>query len=251
MKKIILIYINLILFGGSLLLESNNFNYIVQTVDFSGMNREKIFTIFCEIDCTSTFILPENELIAEIIEPTENWTISSDNKRFIYVVPDKQGVHTSLDIITKGSHIYSFILKEVSFNPGVKDIGKQILIINKKRYLSKFNKAGNTDPFSGINSTNSGFRKKSDGRRIYSRYKIRDKYFFLKRVEDDGIFTYLDMKKSQLRPAVFLRKKRKNSRLEPVRYFDTGKYYQIHRVINKKELLILKLGKMESEIRRK
>ncbi len=251
MKKIILIYINLILFGGSFLLDGNNFNYIVQITDFSGTNRDKIYTVFCEIDCTSTFILPVNESIAEIIEPTENWTISSDNKRFIYVVPDRQGIHTSLDIITKGSKVYSFILKEVSFKSGIKEIGKKILIVNKKRKLSKFIKTGNLNAVDHLLSGDLILSDKIARKRTYSRYKIRDKYFFIEKVADDGIFTYMDLKQSQLRPVVFIRKKKRNSRLEPVKYFDTGAIYKIHRVINKSELIVLKLGRMESEIRRK
>ena len=95
------------------------------------------------------------------------------------------------------------------------------------------------------------FVERRNLREIDNNYKIRDKYFMIRNVEDDGIFTRIYLGKSQIRPAVFIRKRGKSSRYEPVRYEDTGEMYVIHRVIKKDESIVLKTGKIESTIRRK
>ena len=87
--------------------------------------------------------------------------------------------------------------------------------------------------------------------RINDRYKIRDKYFHVKRVEDNGIVTRVYMPESRIRPAVFFRAKGKRSRLEPVRFIDKGQFYIVHKILDKGETIVLKSGKRESLLKRR
>ena len=182
---------------------------------------------------------PFGELIADIIEPTGEWVINCDNKRFVYVVPLKRGIHTSLDLITKNSKIYSFILQELSGMVTDQDVVKKVNIMEGISRLNKVEKKN-----SGVNQIEEWERG-----RINDRYKIRDKYFYIDKVEDNGIVTRVYIPRSRIRPAVFVRRNSKRSKLEPVRYIDTGEFYVVHKILRKGEMIVLKSGKIESLIR--
>ncbi|MCK5221227.1 MAG: TrbG/VirB9 family P-type conjugative transfer protein [Candidatus Aminicenantes bacterium] len=217
----------------------NRLNYKVLDAVCDG---KKILKIGCETNCTTMFVLPPEEMIADIIEPTGEWIINCDNKRFIYVVPLKRGIYTSLDLITRNSKIYSFILEEVSIRNRDSDVVKKVIIRDRIGHF-------NTDIRSELPYLDSG--SLWERRIINNRYKIRDKNFKVDKVEDDGILTRVYLPRSQIRPAVFIKGKGKRSKYEPVRYSDVEEYYIIHRIIKKNEMIILKAGKYESIIRRR
>ncbi len=229
----------LIIFTAFILPATGGFNYIVMNAVYNRDGGKKIFLVGCETNCTTMFVLPSGELIADIIEPTGDWVINCDNKRFVYVVPVKRGIHTSLDLITKNSKIYSFILQELSGMVSDRDVAKKVLIregISRLNYVNKEN--------TEVHQADEWNR-----RRINDRYKIRDKYFFIDKVEDNGIVTRIYIPRSRIRPAVFVRGKSKRSKLEPVRYVDSGEFYIVHKILRKGEMIVLKSGKIESLIR--
>jgi hypothetical protein len=86
---------------------------------------------------------------------------------------------------------------------------------------------------------------------LNSNYEIRDQRFSITRVVDDQIFTYIQLAKSQNRPAVYIGKSPDLKKLEPVKYTDEGDYYTVHRVLSSSERLYLKLGDETSEIRKR
>ncbi len=236
-KLILLVMITL---TGLNLLSGVQRQYKVLNVVCDGRNGTSILKIGCETNCTTMFVLPPDEMIADIIEPTGEWVINCDNKRFVYVVPVKRGIHTSLDLITRNSKIYSFILEEVSKRGRDSDVVKKVIIRENISYFNSDTKSIKPVP-----------KYKLNNRRINDRYRIKDKNFRIEKVEDDGILTKIYLPMSQIRPAVFIRGKGKRSKLEPVRYSDMEGCYIVHRVISKKEMIILKSGKFESTIRRK
>ena len=236
-KLILLVIISII---GLNLLSWEQRQYKVLNVLCDGRSGKNILKIGCETNCTTMFVLPPDELIADIIEPTGEWIINCDNKRFVYVVPVKRGIHTSLDLITRNSKIYSFILEEISIRNRDSDVVKKVVIRERISYFNSVKES--TDPGSGY-----VLNKRS----INDQYKIRDKNFKIEKVEDDGILTKIYLPLSQIRPAVFIREKGKRSKYEPVRYSDMENYYIVHRIIRKNEMIILKAGKYESTIRRK
>ncbi len=233
--KLVLIF----LYCGNLL-SGSSMNYKVLDVVNDGRNNKNILRIGCETNCTTIFVLPPGEMIADIIEPTGKWMINCDNKRFIYVVPLKHRIHTSLDLITGNSKIYSFILEEVSMRIGNPDVIKKIIIMEKMGRIH----VRIREKSDGKGSVNLWSKRETD-----NKYKIKDKYFGITKVADDGIFTRIYLPESQVRPAVFIRKKGKRSGYEPVRYSDSGEYYIVHRIIKKNELIVLKVGKHESAIK--
>ncbi len=203
---------------------------------------KRIFKIYCEVNCTTTLILPEDEEVSEIIEPTGEWRVNSNNKRYIYVVPDRKNIHTSLDIISKRGKIFSFILEEISGNIKKKKICKQVFINVSSRDISYIKKNGRKKNYDDLSRVTD--------KKISYRYRIRDKYFLITQVYDNGIFTVINLGKSQLRPALFIRNKKGKKRLEIVRYVDNGKEYMVHRVLDNSEYFVLKFGGKESIIGR-
>jgi len=227
-----------IILQGFFLISAGNFKYIVMNALYDWNGEKKIFRIGCETNCTTMFVLPPDELIADIIEPTGDWIINCDNRRFVYVVPAKRGIHTSLDLITKRSKIYSFILEELSGKGLNREVVKKVNI---------------REGISRLNMPVKKFRDEQDfdgweNGRINDGYRIRDKNFLVKKVEDNGIVTRIYIPGSRVRPALFFRKKGKRSKLEPVRYIDSGEFYIVHKILRKGEKLILKSGKLESLI---
>jgi hypothetical protein len=86
---------------------------------------------------------------------------------------------------------------------------------------------------------------------INNNYEIKDRQFSITKVSDDGIFTYIQLAKSQQRPAVYFGEANDQKKLEPVKYTDEGSYYIVHQVVAPGEKrFFLKLGDRVSEIRR-
>ena len=81
-----------------------------------------------------------------------------------------------------------------------------------------------------------------------SRYRVKGQAFQIRRVVDDGVFTYLVMPGSRERPAVFRGRSDKDKELQPVKYVDKGEYYQIHHVLAGGEKFFLKAGDNIAEI---
>lgn len=237
------ILITIVIFTSALItISGSRLNYKVLDAVCDGKSGRNILKIGCETNCTTMFVLPPEEKIADIIEPTGEWIINCDNKRFVYVVPIRRGIYTSLDLITRNSKIYSFILEEVSLRNRDSDVVKKVIIRERIGLFNTDN--GKEHPYSDRGSL-------WERRIINDRYKIRDKHFRVEKVEDDGILTRVYLPRSQVRPAVFIREKGKRSKYEPVRYSDMEDYYIIHKIIKKSERIILKAGKFESIIRRK
>jgi hypothetical protein len=86
---------------------------------------------------------------------------------------------------------------------------------------------------------------------INNHYEIKDRSFSITKVSDDGIFTYIQLAKSQQRPAVYFGEANDQKKLEPVKYSDEGSYYIVHCVLAPGEKRFFsKLGDRVSEIRR-
>jgi len=241
MNKREVLLIILILAAAAGLAGAADVEYIVMTAVAGGEGGGKIFRVGCDVHCTTLFVLPRGEGIADIIEPTGEWIINCDNRRFIYVVPSRRRLRTSLDLITRERKIYSFILEEVSGRGSSRQVVKTVMIRNGIRRLDQ-NEEKKERESGGDDWGRS---------RVNSRYKISDKYFHVTRVEDNGIVTRVYLPGSRVRPAVFIRSRKRKSRLEPVRYSDTGSFYVVHRILEKKEEIVLKSGKHESRIRRR
>lgn len=65
------------------------------------------------------------------------------------------------------------------------------------------------------------------------------------------VLTYIQLAKSQNRPAVYIGKTADPKKLEPVKYTDEGDCYAVHRVLHGSERLYLKSGADTSDIRRR
>jgi len=215
--------------------------YIIMNAVADRNGAGKIFRVGCEINCTTLFILPPDDGIADIIEPSGDWIINCDNRRFIYVVPSRRRLRTSLDLVTRKKKIYSFILEEISGKNSPRRVVKKVMIQNGISRLNRREEEKETDTAADEWAAAG----------IHRRYKIMDQYFHVERVEDNGIVTRVYIPRSRTRPAVFIRRGKRKAKLEPVRYHDTGDYYVVHRILKKREEIVLKTGKYESRIRRR
>ena len=82
-------------------------------------------------------------------------------------------------------------------------------------------------------------------------YEAKDRSFSITRVVDDGIFTYIQLAKSQERPVVYMGESDDPKKLELVKYTDEDDYYTVHKVLSRGDhkRFYLKLGNEVSEIR--
>jgi hypothetical protein len=81
-----------------------------------------------------------------------------------------------------------------------------------------------------------------------SKFKIKKNKFNILAIYQDGVFTYVDLSKTQIRPAVFLTEEKDKEKLEPVNYSDDNGIYTIHRILSPGEFFVLKNGKNYSKI---
>lgn len=223
-RTIIIIYI--LFFSINLRSESKNIMYC----------NEKDYEINCKKDFITNIILPKNEEISAVVCPDQMDWVVNFKYNFIVIIPKRKNRITNVTIITKQKKLYVFKLNEngkeflekVYIRECIKDLKKVYRKLLKEKIKEN---------------------KYMEKREKEKKYKIKDKYFKIEKVWDDGIFTYIFLPKSQIRPAVFLSKKRKK-KYEPLKNINRNDSIVIHKILEKKEYFIFKYGNKKSYIRR-
>jgi type IV secretory pathway VirB9-like protein len=68
---------------------------------------------------STLIVLPKNEEILDFTTGDKDFWIINGAHNFCYVHPAKEGIRTDLNLITASGHVYSFLLEEISDEPGV------------------------------------------------------------------------------------------------------------------------------------
>ena len=243
-------------------------------VVFEYEHTDIIYNIYTQIGFATAIELSEGQSIKHFVIGDPKWWKAESEGRFSFVRPLETGIQTSLAIITMDGKILVLNLIEISElkkqGNGVELIAKaKLKFINdkffgeraKNHYLSKDEKIVEIQK---ERHKKEKIEKLKNDRLIKSKlaeerfrfitelkqnYKIKDKHFSIKSVSDDGIFTYMNVEGSKIRPAVFIN--RDDDNLEPVKYIDRNGIYIVHAVLKRNEQFVLKIGKKVSTVKRK
>lgn len=226
---------------GLLALESE-----VLTADFS-LDREAVFQVWTSPRFNTTFVLPRGKS-AKIIAlgDPDAWLHKSD-RRYLLIQPKKSGIKTSLTIITGDDRCYYFHLNSLDSRGSiVRKIHSFVMIRD-----SAGEKEAPPETLSNVSMVKTEVKAAAETDPLDTAYRIRNNVFDLRRVCDDGTFTYLDIPQRRELPGIFLKRGRGKQSTEPVRCRIQGSLAVIHHVLQENECFLLLLAGKKSIICRK
>jgi type IV secretory pathway VirB9-like protein len=219
----------------------------VLRADFS-LNRDAVYCVLTAPRFNTTFVLPQgkNAKIIALGDP-DAWLHKSD-RQYLLIQPKKSAIMTSLTIITTDDRCYYFHLKaiDVRNSRGIK-IHSFVLIRDSTEDTKD-------TPESLTNVRIVGEEKKATEpgtKTLNTAYRIKHNVFHLRRVYDDGLFTYLDIPERHELPGIFLKRGRGKGSTGPVRCRMTGSLMTIHHCLKEKERFVLMLAGKKSVIYRR
>jgi len=227
--------------------------------NFDGENSSKVYRVFTSVGVGSTFRLPDGWKITDFVVTDPRSFHAESNGTIGIVTPLAPNKATSVSIFTENDRLFVFSL---SSEPSDKSDQLVIIQVNNLQFFSSKVKAEAQKLAKErleVAQTHCDASTEQKLRQLKqqllfslnSNYDVKDQKFSVTRVVDDQIFTYIQLAKSQSRPAVYIGKSSDPKKLEPVKYTDEGDYYAVHRVLGGSERLYLKLGDDTSEIRRR
>jgi type IV secretory pathway VirB9-like protein len=213
------------------------------TADFSGELRHKVYDIYARTDYSTTVVLPRGRSVRHVIcGDMASWKVISDGQ-FVFIKPLRLSIQASLTIVTESSRVYIFNLVEASRKTSRYEVTAKVVILDREALPSP----AVTQP------ARQSQPKKPEpvwgrGQLSNTRYKVKRNRFKIKKVFDDGVFTYIYLPKGQYRPAVFVLR---HGKRQPVRCMSRGDLIIIHSLVQEKEKLLLVAGNKTSKIIKK
>jgi type IV secretory pathway VirB9-like protein len=263
-QKLLLISIILIMCGVGLFSQLKTAKLIAT---FDDKDKNYIDTVYCREKYETTFILPPERQIKKVVtgDPDEWEIVGKYGGRIVSVKPMQGATQTSLTIVTRSMKIYKFNIVNIDTvrNPGY-DVMAIVEIREKNTTMEVISRGDNpVDEIKHRDEEILNDRRKLEQKKeqmlikLNYNYKWKEKHFEIENVYDDGIFTYIVMPGTREIPAVYISagKKSKSKSLEPIKYVVKPGLIVIHRVIEGKERILLRLGsekdRKEAQIYRK
>lgn len=228
----------------------------VLQADFNGTKSDTVYQIVTKMGCHTTLELPPGKKIKHfIIGDQKLWKAESDGK-YAFIKPIQPGIETTVSIITTDDKMFQFTVAEAAaigenaFHKKVKIICEdEEPMIKRVAPVEQGIARGSSDE-EIREKTDELFNEKKIGllKSLDSKFKIKKNKFNILAIYQDGVFTYVDLSKTQIRPAVFLTEEKDKEKLEPVNYTDNNGIYTIHRILSPGEFFVLKNGKNYSNI---
>jgi len=81
-------------------------------------SREEIVPIRAKLRFSTLIILPDNEEIIDFTTGDKDFWIINGAHNLCYIHPAQAGIRSNLNLITASGHVYSFLLTEISNEPG-------------------------------------------------------------------------------------------------------------------------------------
>jgi type IV secretory pathway VirB9-like protein len=218
----------------------------VLSADFS-LNRDVVFRVLTAPRFNTTFVLPKakSARIIALGDP-DAWLHKSD-RQYLLIQPKKSAITTSLTIITTDDRCYYFHLEAIDARTN-RDVKIHSFVLIRDRTEDT-----KDTPETLTNVRIVGEEKKTtepETKTLNSAYRIKHNVFHLRRVYDDGLFTYLDIPPRHELPGVFLKRGRGKSSTGPVRCRMTGSLMTVHHCLKEKERFVLILSGKKSVIYR-
>jgi type IV secretory pathway VirB9-like protein len=228
----------------------------VLQADFNGTKSDNVYQIVTKIGCHTTLELPSGKKIKHfIIGDQKLWKAESDGK-YAFVKPIQAGIETTISIITTDEKMFQFTVVEASAI-GENSFHKKVKIIYEDDE-PMIKRVAPVEAIASRSPSDEELKEKTDElfnerkidliKKLDYRFKIKKNKFDIKAVYQDGVFTFIDLSKTQIRPAVFLTTEKEKEKLEPVNFTDDNGIYTIHRILAPGECFILKNGTKYSKI---
>jgi type IV secretory pathway VirB9-like protein len=232
-----------------------------QICDFDGENTTNVYKIVTAPGVGTTFRLPEGWKISDFVVADPKAFHGESNGTIGIVTPLVPNKSTSVSIYTDNDKLFVFNLSSESDPNGYAD---QLVVIQcsntqffNQKVRSEVQRVAKDQLEAAEARCNASLDQKSRQLRdqllfsVNSNYQFVDPHFSITKVADDGIFTYIQLAKSQDRPVVYLGDAKDQKKLEPVKFTDEGEYYVVHRVLSPGERgFVLKLGNLMTGIHR-
>ena len=229
--------------------------------DFDGENVTQICSLTTTTGIGTTFRLPDGMRIKDFVVTNPTNFHAESNGAIAIVTPRRSNVSTSVNIVSDNDKLFVFYLTSAGepeqvdqlaivqstdyqlFQAHVRSTAQSLLqeqrTVDAMRFDAELEKQIAQTRKQLIFSLNSNYRLIGNG-------------FPIDGVADDGVFTYVNLARSQDRPPVYLGDAAKVKDLEVVKYTDEGDHYVIHRVLTSQDKgFVLKLGDKTIEIRRR
>ncbi|MGH9684195.1 MAG: TrbG/VirB9 family P-type conjugative transfer protein [Candidatus Acidiferrales bacterium] len=81
--------------------------------------QDDIVTVHAKLRYSTLIVLPENEEILDFTTGDKDFWIINGAHNLCYIHPAQAGIRSNLNLITASSHVYSFLLEEISNEPNV------------------------------------------------------------------------------------------------------------------------------------
>ena len=230
--------------------------------DFDGNDATKVYTVVTAPGVGTTFRLPEGWKITDFVVTDPKGFHAESNGTIGIVTPLADDKDTSVSIYTDNDRLFVFHLSSKPDTSGYVD---QLVVVQcsnlqlfNQRVRNEARKLAKDQLEAAETRCGASLEEKARQVReqllfsVNNRYEVNDRHFSIGKVSDDGIFTYVQLAKSQDRPVVYAGESNNEKKLEPVKYTDEGEYYIVHRVLapGEKRFFFLKLGDRVSEVRR-
>jgi type IV secretory pathway VirB9-like protein len=81
-------------------------------------SQRDVIPIYAKVRFSTLIVLPANEEILDYTTGDKDYWIINGVHNLCYLKPAAKGISTDLNLVTASGHIYSFLLKEISSDPG-------------------------------------------------------------------------------------------------------------------------------------
>jgi type IV secretory pathway VirB9-like protein len=228
--------------------------------NFDGENETRVYRVVTLPGVGTTFRLPEGLKITDFVVTDPKGFHAESNGTIGIVTPLASNKSTSVSIYTDNDKLFVFNL---SSEPDPSGFVDQLVVIqasNLQFFKQRVNQQAHNLARERLEAAEDRYNTalEQKGRQVKEQllftlnnnYEIKDRHFSITKACDDGIFTYIQLAKSQDRPTVYVGESNDQKKLEPVKYTDEGEYYAVHRVLKPGEKrFFLKLGNDTAEIR--
>jgi type IV secretion system protein VirB9 len=116
-------------------------------------SQKDVIPINAEVRFSTLIVLPANEEILDYTTGDKDYWIINGVHNLCYLKPAAKGISTDLNLVTATGHIYSFLLTEVSKDPGAQPDLKVFVVPKDGSSLARADNPPGTDPLSYVRAS--------------------------------------------------------------------------------------------------
>jgi type IV secretion system protein VirB9 len=109
-------------------------------------SQKDVITIYAKLRFSTLIVLPANEEILDYTTGDKDYWIINGVHNLCYLKPAAKGISTDLNLVTASGHIYSFLLIEISNEPGAQPDLKVFVVPKDGSTLAKVDDPPGGDP---------------------------------------------------------------------------------------------------------